>query len=161
MSEAEMIRLILEIVAAAFIGPAFAMVFGVRERYLCCIAATAALCRAVRSFLVMGLNFDLVIAAFIAATVVSLVYIYIAPRLRVPRPVFTAASVICLIPGSDAYRALFALISLVHQDSSEALMKSIVTLFHSGMRAAAIILAICFGIAIVPIFFYRYRHRHL
>ena len=78
-----------------------------------------------------------------------------------PRPVFTVASIISLVPGMDAYNALLALNELINGSDQDLLISSIITLFHCGMRATAILLAMCLGIAIMPLFFYRYRFHHL
>lgn len=157
----DVLRLLAETAAAAVVGPAFAMVFGVRERYLLYIAASSAIGRLTRFALTEGPGMDLIFATFAAAALISLIYVFIAPRLQIPRPVFTAASVICLLPGPDAYRALFALLHLVLPRAQEDVIADVAILFQSGMRAAAVTLAICLGIAVMPIFFYRYRHRLL
>ncbi|HIV14311.1 MAG TPA: threonine/serine exporter family protein [Candidatus Avisuccinivibrio pullicola] len=156
-----LITLTLESLAAAFIGPAFAMLFGVPLRYLSFIAVGSALTRFVRQGLYTGLNLDVIAATFIACALLSLIFIYIAPRLNTPRPLFTVPCVISLMPGMDAYKALLALISLMRSDDREVILGNIITLFHCGMRSAAIVLAMCLGIAVVPLFFYRYRHHHL
>lgn len=154
-------RLLFEGMAAAFIGPAFSMIFGVREQYLVLIAASSALGRVVRLLLTDAAGFGIVPATFVSAALISFIYIFAAPPLKVPRPVFTAGSIICLLPGIDAYRALFALIGLVHQTETEEILESIVVIFYSGIQAGAVIMAIGLGIAVMPIFFYRFRHRKL
>ena len=75
------------------------------------------LTRFIRSFLLYSLNVEIVIATFAACAVISLIFIYVGPKLGVPRPVFTVASVIALIPGMDAYNALLSLISLVKKNN--------------------------------------------
>ena len=62
--------------------------------------------------------------------------------------------------GTDLV-ALLALNELINGSDQDLLISSIITLFHCGMRATAILLAMCLGIAIMPLFFYRYRFHHL
>lgn len=155
------IRILIESACAGFIGPAFAMLFGVPLTFLPLIAVAAALARAIRQILYLGGFLEIVSATFIAAAFISALFIYIAPKLQVPRPVFTVASIISLVPGMDAYNALLALNELINGSDQDLLISSIITLFHCGMRATAILLAMCLGIAIMPLFFYRYRFHHL
>lgn len=152
-------RIILEALAAGFIAAAFAMLFAVPRQYLVYIAAGGVLARAIRSSLVYLLNTEIVIATFGACAVISLIFIYVGPKLGVPRPVFTVASVIALIPGMDAYNALLSLISLIEISDTALFDSYVFTLMHSGIRCIAILLAIALGIAIPPLFFYNYRHQ--
>ena len=87
------------------------------------------------------------------------IFIYVGPKLGVPRPLFTVASVIALIPGMDAYNALLSLISLVEITDIALFDSYVFTLMYSGVRCVAILLAIALGIAIPPLFFYNYRNR--
>ena len=85
----------------------------------------------------------------------SLIFIYIAPRIHVPRPVFTVASIIPIIPGKYAYSAILAAIKLHNQDGSggEVLME----LASSSLICGGIMLCIGMGIALPPLLFYRNR----
>lgn len=154
-------RILTEGLCAAFVGPAFAMLFLVPKRYLLIIATSSALARIIRQSLYLTDTLEIVSATFIAAAAISAIFIYIAPKLQVPRPVFTVTSCISLVPGLDTYNALLALISIIHGKHSDLMAEIIVLLFNHGMRAFAVLLAICLGIAIVPLFFYRYRYHHL
>ena len=94
---------------------------------------------------------------FIACCVSSLLFVYVAPKLGTPRPVFTVASIIPLVPGMDAYTALLAMYKVIETGQQEISLYSYLIIEH-GMRCIAILLAICLGIAVPPLFFYRYRH---
>ena len=152
-------QILLESLAAGFIAPAFAMLFAVPKQYLIFIASGGMLTRFIRSFLLYSLNVEIVIATFAACAVISLIFIYVGPKLGVPRPLFTVASVIALIPGMDAYNALLSLISLVEITDIALFDSYVFTLMYSGVRCVAILLAIALGIAIPPLFFYNYRNR--
>ena len=152
-------RIVLEGLAAGFIASAFAMLFAVPKQYLIFVAAGGMITRVIRSLLFYCLNVEIVIATFAACAVISLIFIYVGPKLGVPRPVFTVASVIALIPGMDAYNALLSLISLIEITDVALFDSYLFTLRHSGVRCVAILLAIALGIAIPPLYFYNYRNK--
>ena len=161
LSNDVLLQIVLETIAAGFIAPAFAMLFAVPRRCLPYVAAGGALTRCLRSGLYIGAGIEIVIATFIACAAVSLIFIYLGPKLKIPRPVFTIASIIALIPGFDAYNALISFISMVESVDDAAFYHYVFTLMHSGTRCAAILLAIALGIAVPPLFFYNYRHRRV
>lgn len=158
-SHVDLLRLMLETVFAGFIGPAFAMLFAVPRRYLPWIALGAMVTRFLRTFLVMQQT-EIVVATFFACAVTSMLFILIAPRLQVPRPVFTVASIIPLIPGMDAYNALISMMSIIDGGDTDFMVANLSILFQRGLRCGAIMLAIALGIAVPPLFFYKYRHAH-
>lgn len=147
---------LIEGILAAFIAVAFAMLFASPSKVLAYIAFGGFITRFCRSFLYTGLHFEIVIACFCACAIMSLLFIYISPKLGVPRPVFTVASIISLIPGMDVYHALISLIQLI--DNPIGTTSLIYTMFHHATRCFSIMLAIALGIAIPPLFFYRYRY---
>lgn len=143
--------------AAALIGPAFAMLFAVRAKHLLLISLVSALTRAIRTYLVFA-QADIVAATFIACIVCSLIFIYFGPKLNVPRPILNVPCIISLIPGVDAYQALLALITILQIINPDGFNTAITIFFTHGMKAVAIIFAIAVGLAIPPLFFYKYRH---
>lgn len=150
----------LQALMAAIVGPAFAMLFTVPTRFLALIALGSALTRGVRALLV-HMNVEIVVATFLACCVCSLIFIYFGPKLRAPRPIFTVPCIISLIPGVYAYQALLALMQVI--DSSDMTQSNVYIheLFHRGMLSVGIVSAIAVGIAIPPLFFYKYRHTKL
>lgn len=147
---------LIEGTLAAFIAVAFAMLFASPNKVLCYIALGGFVTRFCRSFMYTGLHFEIVISSFLACAIMSLMFIYISPKLKVPRPVFTVASIISLIPGMDVYHALISLIQLI--DNPIGPSNLIYIMFHHAIRCFSIMLAIALGIAIPPLFFYRYRY---
>ncbi|MCK0514555.1 threonine/serine exporter family protein [Anaerobiospirillum sp. NML120448] len=146
--------------AAAIIGPSFAMLFTVPARHLLLISLASAITRAIRAYLVYS-SIDIVAATFLACAVCSLIFIYFGPKFKVPRPIFTVPCIISLIPGVDAYQSLLSLVNILHSVSPDSFNNSITILFTHGMRALAIIFAIAIGLAVPPLFFYKYRHAKL
>ncbi len=154
------LNILFQALAAGFIGPAFAMLFTVPTRFLALIGLGSALTRGVRALL-EAMNVEIVVATFLACCVCSLIFIYFGPKLRAPRPIFTVPCIISLIPGVHAYHALLALMQVI--DNSDVAQSTIYIheLFHRGMLSLGIISAIAVGIAIPPLFFYKYRHTKL
>lgn len=144
--------------AAAFVAAAFAMLFAVPRQYLSYIAFGGFVIKVIRTVLNVGFNMEVAVATFIACAVGSLIFIYFAPKLKVPRPVFTTAVIIPLIPGLDAYTALLSLYEVIDGTSYEIAHNAGIIIHHL-MRCFAILLGICLGIAVPPLFFYRYRHQ--
>lgn len=156
MSEDFIIQVALEGAAAGFIAIAFAMLFAVQLRHLPWVGLGGLVTRVLRTVLFQGLGMEVAVATFLACSVTSLMFIAIAPRLGTPRPVFTVASIIALVPGIDAYTCLLTLYAVI-DDPSTFIGENAYLIIHHGMRCFAILLSICFGIAIPPLFFYRYR----
>lgn len=154
------LNVLYQALAAGFIGPAFAMLFTVPARFLFLIALGSAITRGSRALFV-EMQVEIVVATFLACCICSLIFIYFGPKLRVPRPIFTVPCIISMIPGVDAYNALLALMNVVEHTDNALLSESINILFHRGMRSIGIIFAIAVGIAVPPLFFYKYRHAKL
>ncbi|MBU3843435.1 MAG: threonine/serine exporter family protein [Candidatus Anaerobiospirillum pullicola] len=160
LTSSQLLNILIQALAAGCIGPAFAMLFTVPARYLPLIALMSALTRGSRALFV-ELHISIIVATFLACCICSLIFIYFGPKLRTPRPIFTVPCIISLIPGVDAYTALLSLLSISEGLEREQLAEHITILFHNGMRAVGIIFAIAVGIAIPPLFFYKYRHTKL
>ena len=156
MSHEFILRVIMEGGSAGFVAVAFAMLFAVPLRYLGYVALGGVVTRVLRTMLFQGMGIEVAIATFIACSVTSVMFIAIAPRLGVPRPVFTVASIIPLVPGIDAYTCLLTLFNVI-DDPSSFIGNNAYLIVHHGMRCFAILLSICLGIAIPPLFFYRCR----
>ena len=156
----QLLNVLYQALAAAIIGPAFAMLFTVPARHLLLIALASALTRASRAYLV-ALNINMVPATFLACVICSLIFIYFGPKFKVPRPIFTVPCIISLIPGVDAYQSLLSLSDILQNVSPDSFNTSITILFTHGMKAIAIIFSIALGLAIPPLFFYQYRHTKL
>lgn len=143
---------------AGFVAAAFAMLFAVPAKYLSYIAVGGFITKFLRTALFIDFNVEIAVATFFACAASSLLFIYFAPKLKVPRPVFTTAVIIPLIPGLDAYTALLDLYQVIDGTSTE-IATNAGLIIHHLMRCFSILLSICLGIAVPPLFFYRYRHQ--
>lgn len=133
----------------------FAMLFATPVRYLPLVAFGGGFTHLTRVLIMDWFGFHIGISTFWAVFLMSLIFIYIAPRIHAPRPVFTVASIIPIIPGKYAYSAILAAIKLHNQDGSggEVLME----LASSSLICGGIMLCIGMGIALPPLLFYRNR----
>ncbi len=146
---------ILRAFLAALPSAAFALLFHVPVRCLGWCAAGGTLTWCLRAALMRELDLGIVTATFLSVTVMSLCFIGVSPRIRVPRPVFTVASIIPIIPGRNAYMTLLSAIQIY--DSSGSRLQEIESFCLNGITTGAIMLAMGAGIALPPLFFYRKR----
>jgi len=131
----------------------FGMVFNVPTHALIYCAAGGALGRGLRFLLAeAGIPFEL--ATFVAATVVSLLGVVIAQRLRAHPKVFTVAAMIPMIPGISFFTALIAIMEMQRTSMTPALLA---TALNSGLRTAMIVAALAVGLAVPGLFLYRKR----
>ena len=70
-----------------------------------------------------------------------------------PRPVYTVASIIPMIPGKYAYEMMISLISMNEKGATEALLSSFI---QNGLYALSILFAIAFGL-VLPSMYYTKR----
>ncbi|MGL5975198.1 MAG: threonine/serine exporter family protein, partial [Aeromonas sobria] len=79
---------------------------------------------------------------------------YWSQRLLAPRPVFSVASIIPMIPGSYAFKTMIAVVELNISGVTMELMQSAV---ENGLKALFIVGALSFGLAIPSLVVYRNR----
>jgi uncharacterized membrane protein YjjB (DUF3815 family) len=151
----EFIKYVLDFCMSAVPAVAFAMLFGAPARYLPYIALGGSITHLTRSLCMGYMNFGIVTSTFIASMLISFLFIYIAPKLKVPRPVFTVASIIPIIPGKFAYMTLLSAIKIHNLNYDHDVY--IILFFQNGMLTTAVMLAMGLGIALPPLFFYRNR----
>jgi uncharacterized membrane protein YjjB (DUF3815 family) len=80
--------------------------------------------------------------------------LYWSRKHLIPRPVFTIASVIPMIPGSFAFTTVIGIVQLNSGGYSLELMQIVV---ENGLRTLFILAALSFGLALPSIIIYRGR----
>ncbi|MFR9720814.1 threonine/serine exporter family protein [Aeromonas diversa] len=131
----------------------FAMIFNVPPRMLKYCALGGGLTHSLRTLLIhFGIPIEW--ATLAAATTIGFVCVYWARRLLVPRPAFSVASIIPMIPGSYAFKAMIAIVELNINGASIALLQSAV---ENGLKAIFIVGALSLGLAIPSLVVYRNR----
>lgn len=144
---------IINALFAAIPAVGFAMVFNVPKNTLIFCAYGGAIAYTSRTFFIdQGVVLEL--ATFFASTLVGLIALYWSRKYIVPRPAYTIASIIPLLPGTFAFEAIINLISMnAHGVSSE-----LINLFlENSLKTIIILGAIGFGLALPSLYYIRYN----
>jgi len=150
----ELIKLIIiDALFAAVPAVGFAMVFNVPKKMLIYCAMGGAFAHSLR-FLLMHFGIHIEWATLVASSSMGFVGLYWSRKRIVPRPVFTVASVIPMIPGSFAFTTVIALLEVNTSGYSTQVMQ-IVT--ENGLKTLFILGALSFGLALPSILIYRGR----
>ena len=131
----------------------FAMLFSVPPRFLKYCAVVGALAHSMRAVL-MHYGLPIEWATLAASSFVSLVFVYLSRRLLAPRPVFTVACIIPMIPGKFAFNTIIAILSMNSAGVSGHLINAAI---ENGLKTLFILMALSFGLAIPPLIIYRNR----
>lgn len=131
----------------------FAMLFSVPPRFLKYCALVGALAHSMRAVL-MHYGLPIEWATLAASSFVSLVFVYLSRRLLAPRPVFTVACIIPMIPGKFAFNTIIAVLSMNSSGVSGHLINAAI---ENGLKTLFILMALSFGLAIPPLIIYRNR----
>ncbi|MDC0933235.1 threonine/serine exporter family protein [Arcobacteraceae bacterium] len=144
---------VLSIIFSAIPAVGFGMVFNVPKDTLIFCAFGGAIAYISR-MLLLDAGLALELSTFIAATIVGMVTLYWSRKYIVPRPVYTIASIIPLLPGTYAFETIINLISMnVHGVSIE-----LITLFiDNGLKTIIVLGAIGFGLALPSLYYIRYN----
>ncbi len=152
-----MMTLLLELLYDAFWSaiPAigFAMLFSVPPRMLKYCALGGAFAHSMRTLLIyQGVPIEW--ATFAATTTIGLVFVFLSRRVLAPRPVFTVASIIPMIPGKFAFTTIISVLSMNNSGVTLELMQAAI---ENGLKTVFILVALSFGLAIPSLFIYRNR----
>lgn len=143
--------LIHDMFFAAIPAVGFAMLFNVPKKALLYCAFGGALGHGSR-YLMMDFGVRIEWATFFAAIIVSMVGVYLSRRFLAHPKVFTVASLIPMIPGVFAYKAMIALVELNHAGYSPEL---VAMLMENFLKAMFIIAGLAVGLAMPGLLFYR------
>ena len=145
--------MIIDALFAAVPAVGFAMVFNVPKKMLIYCAVGGAFAHSFR-FLLMDLGVQIEWATLMASSSMGFLGLYWSRKYLIPRPVFTVASVIPMIPGSFAFTTVIGLVELNSAGYSVELMKIIT---ENGLKTLFILGALSFGLALPSILIYRGR----
>lgn len=148
-----LVEFLQNMLLAAVPAVGFGLVFNVPREALVFCAAGGALGRGLRYLLIAdGRGLPIELATFVAASVVSLLGVYVAQRLRAHPKIFTVAAMIPMIPGVPFFTALIAVVEIQRRGLSPELLN---TAISSGLRATFIVAALSVGLALPGLLFYR------
>lgn len=150
----ELIKLIIiDALFASVPAVGFAMVFNVPKNMLIYCAIGGAFAHSLR-FLLMNFGIHIEWATLVASSSMGFVGLYWSRKHLVPRPVFTVASVIPMIPGSFAFTTIIALVEVNTTGYSVEIMEIIT---ENGLKTLFILGALSFGLALPSILIFRGR----
>ena len=146
---------LLDFCFSAVPAAVFAMLFNTPLKYVPYAALGGAVAHITRTVCINNVGFGIVASSFIASITISLMFIFLSPRLRVPRLVFTVASIVPIIPGKFAYLTLLSIIQMRNAEETKAGL--IESFFENGIITSTVLLAIGMGIAMPALLFYPNR----
>jgi len=150
----ELIKLIIiDAMFAAVPAVGFAMVFNVPKKMLIYCAVGGAFAHSLR-FLLMNYGLHIEWATLTASSSMGFIGLYWSRKRLVPRPVFTVASVIPMIPGSFAFTTIIGLVEINTSGYTTELMQIVA---ENGLKTLFILGALSFGLALPSILIYRGR----
>jgi len=131
----------------------FAMVFNVPKKMLIYCALGGAFAHSFR-FLLMHFGLPIEWATLAASSSMGFLGLYWSRKHFIPRPVFTVASVIPMIPGSFAFTTVVGIVQLNSGGYSLELIQIVI---ENGLRTLFILAALSFGLALPSLIIYRGR----
>ncbi|HEY7865505.1 MAG TPA: threonine/serine exporter family protein [Psychromonas sp.] len=131
----------------------FAMVFNVPKKMLIYCAVGGAFAHSFR-FLLMHFGMPIEWATLAASSSMGFLGLYWSRKHFIPRPVFTVASVIPMIPGSFAFTTVVGIVQLNSGGYSLELIQIVI---ENGLRTLFILAALSFGLALPSLIIYRGR----
>ncbi|EGU41050.1 threonine/serine exporter family protein [Vibrio scophthalmi] len=148
-----LIGLLNDMFFAAIPAVGFALVFNVPQKALIYCALGGAIGHGSR-YLMMHFGVPIEWASFFAATLVGMIGVYWSRKLFAHPKVFTVASLIPMVPGVFAFKAMIALVELNHRGFEPQLLEMLTTNF---LKAMFIIAGLAVGLAMPGLLFYRRR----
>jgi uncharacterized membrane protein YjjB (DUF3815 family) len=144
---------ILNAIFAAIPALGFAMVFNVPKQALIYCAFGGAITYTSRIIL-QDLDVPLELATFIASTIIGVISLYWSRKFIIPRPVYTIASIIPLLPGTFAFSAIINLIEMNAHGVTPLLINSFI---ENGLKTIIILGGIGLGLALPSLYNIRYN----
>lgn len=148
-----MLGLLNDMFFAAIPAVGFALVFNVPQKALMYCAIGGAIGHGSR-YLMMHFGIPIEWATFFAATLVGMIGVHWSHKFFAHPKVFTVASLIPMVPGVFAFKAMIALVELNHKGFSPELFAMLTTNF---LKAMFIIAGLAVGLAMPGLLIYRRR----
>lgn len=126
-----------------------------RQAYLYC-ALTAAAGHSVRYILtnVTPIHFHIIAASTIAAFVIGLLSVWLAPKAKCPAETCFFPALLPMIPGMYAYRTIEALILCLYHQEEDLFSHYLYLLTYNGFTCTFIIMGMVIG-ATIPVFLFK------
>ena len=143
--------ILINSIFASVASTGFAMLFNVPKDTLKFCALGGGLTYIIRNIsMEFGLSIEL--STFIAATCIGIITLKWSRKYLVPRPVYSVASIIPMIPGTYAFTSM---ISLVDMNSHGVTPELIQIFLENALKSLSILGAITFGLALTSLYYMR------
>ncbi len=144
---------------AAIAGMGFALVSTPSRRSLPLVALLAALGHTLRFVMLEAVGCNITVASFVAALAIGFLRVPRAKRLRCPGELVAFPSLLPMIPGMYAYKAVLALMRFMTEELSydARLGESIIAFFHNGLTTLFVMSALVIGM-LIPLQIFRRIH---
>ncbi len=135
---------------AAIAGVGFALVSTPSRRSLPLVALLAALGHTVRFIMQDAVGVNITTASFVAALTIGFLSVPLGKRLRCPAELVACPSLLPMIPGMYAYKAVLALMRFMTEELAyeSHLGESIIAFFYNGLTAVFVMSALVIGMLI-------------
>lgn len=144
-------KLLIEGIFASLASLGFAMVFNVPKKTLKFCALGGAIVYNLRTIF-LSLNFGIEISTFFACAIIGMIALYWSRKYLIPRPVYTVASIIPVLPGTYAFTAMTNIIDMNRYGVTQELIGLFI---QNGLKAVVILIAITFGLVLPSLYFIR------
>jgi len=145
------LNILLKSVFASIASTGFAMLFNVPKSTLKYCALGGAITYIIRNISI-ELGLSIVLSTFIAATCIGIITLKWSRRLLIPRPVYSVASIIPMIPGTYAFAAMISLVDMNSHGVTQELIEVFIT---NALNTLSILGAISFGLALTSLYYMR------
>lgn len=98
--------------------------------------------------------FSYTISTFISAICISFVAVFLARKARTPIEIIAFPSLLPMIPGLYAYKAMLAMFLFIQTDIEKKKSHYLVEIFDYGSTAVSAIFALAVGVSVVILIFY-------
>ena len=145
------LNILLKSIFASVASTGFAMLFNVPKATLKYCALGGGITYIIRN-ISMEMGFSIVLSTFIAAACIGFITLKWSKKFLVPRPVYSVAAIIPMIPGTFAFTAM---ISLVDMNTHGVTPELIEIFIENALKALSILGAITFGLALTSLYYMR------
>jgi uncharacterized membrane protein YjjB (DUF3815 family) len=143
--------ILIKSIFASIASTGFAMLFNVPKHTLKFCAIGGGITYIIRNVSIeLGASIEL--STFIASSCIGYITLKWSRKYLIPRPVYSVAAIIPMIPGTYAFTAMIGLVDM----NSHGVTPELIELFiENFLRALAILGAITFGLALTSLYYMR------
>ena len=140
---------------AAIAAVGFAVISNPPRKAILVSALLAAVGHGLRFYILSTNMLDIASASFLAAFSIGMLSIFFARIIHCPAEVFSFPSLLPMIPGMFAYKAILALVKFMQCKDKVLSMDYILDFFRNGITTVFVLFALVVGVAIPMFIFYK------